>query len=51
MSILNGYIVSPLLTAEGLEEYVGPSYWGSDAGIIGAAFLAVLALKEGSDQI
>mmetsp|Transcript_15343 Transcript_15343/g.23101 ORF Transcript_15343/g.23101 Transcript_15343/m.23101 type:complete len:301 (-) Transcript_15343:94-996(-) len=47
-TILNGYIQSEALTPEGLEEYIRPSQWGSDAGIIGAAFLAKTAFNSAS---
>ena len=55
--ILNGYVRVPQLieTEDKVESssaaaFIGPSFWGPDAGIIGAAYLAVLARTEGSDR-
>lgn len=56
--ILNGYVRVPQLiepeaeTAESetAAAFIGPSFWGPDAGVIGAGYLALLALTEGSDR-
>ena len=46
-TLLNGYIQVPALTTkEGLQGYVARSRWGLQAGLIGAVFLAVDALKS-----
>jgi fructokinase len=45
--MLNGYIQNEaLLTDEGLENFIVESVWGSQAGLIGAVFLASEALKK-----
>lgn len=46
LQVLGGYIVSDLLTRERIGEYITPSQWGNDAGIIGALYLAKQAHDE-----
>jgi len=46
LSILNGYIRSDSLTSESMGTYISESLWGSNAGIIGAGYLAQLAAEE-----
>ena len=56
--ILNGYVRVPQLIeppeaeseSEAAAAFIGPSFWGPDAGVIGAGYLAVLALTESSDR-
>lgn len=43
---LNGYMSHPLLTPERIHEYITPSQWGDDAGIVGALTLAKVALDK-----
>jgi len=46
--LLNGYLkIDALTTAEGIQQYLGPSTWGNRAGMVGALTLAQRAL-EGS---
>ena len=43
---LNGYIQHSALTTDaGLKKFVTQSVWGSQAGLVGAAFLAAEALR------
>lgn len=44
--ILSGYIQNDNITTDKIENYIVPSYWGSNAGIVGAAYLAMIALEE-----
>lgn len=46
LKILNDYIKHPLLTPEKIESMIGPSFWGNQAGIVGAAYLAQLAIEN-----
>ena len=41
---LNGYVVSPALSAEGIEAYLVPPALGDDAGVCGALALALATL-------
>lgn len=38
--ILNDYIQDDNITTEKISNYIQPSYWGSRAGLVGAAYLA-----------
>lgn len=40
LSLLNSYIISDSLTPEKIGEFIGPSRWGDNAGLVGAAYLA-----------
>eukprot|EP01036_Dinobryon_divergens_P058845 gene58845-78514_t len=44
--ILNSYIQNDNILTSKIDQYIGPSYWGNDAGIVGAAFLAQVALEQ-----
>jgi hypothetical protein len=46
LEILKGYIVHPLLTPAHIHDYITPSEWGDNAGIVGALTLAQVALEE-----
>ena len=49
--LLQNYIQNPALTTdEGLETYICPSFWGNEAGVVGAAYLAMNAMKGGVDN-
>jgi hypothetical protein len=52
-SILNGYIQHPSVTTTAIDNYIVPSQWGNNAGIIGSLSLAQLALlrQKQSDAI
>jgi fructokinase len=45
LRILNGYITSDQITPEGMEAFIAPSAFGNNAGIVGAVFLAQIALS------
>lgn len=45
-SILNDYIRKEEITTNDIDSLICPSFWGNNAGIIGAAFLAKLAYDE-----
>jgi len=44
--ILAGYIQNENVTTDKIENYIVPSFWGNNAGIVGAAYLAMIALEE-----
>eukprot|EP01038_Epipyxis_sp_PR26KG_P011221 gene11221-15057_t len=46
LTLLNQYIENDNLKSINIDEYITPSYWGSQSGIVGAAYLAQLALEE-----
>jgi len=46
LALLNDYIKHTLLTPANIEQLIGPSFWESQAGIVGAAYLAQLALEN-----
>jgi len=46
LEILKGYIVHPLLTPALIDQYITPSEWGDNAGIVGALTLAKVALDD-----
>lgn len=45
-ALLNEYIQNEAITTSQIDEYVCASFWGSKAGIVGAAFLASEALQS-----
>jgi len=46
LELLNGYINSPLLTPERIDEYIVSSPFGSESGIVGALTLAKVAYQQ-----
>ena len=46
INILRGYIQLDAISEANIESYITSSHWGSNAGTIGAAFLAQIALNE-----
>jgi len=46
LELLNGYINSPLLTPERIDEYIVSSPFGSESGIVGALTLAKVAHQQ-----
>ena len=40
---LNDYIQNDMITTEQIDNFISPSFWGSNAGIVGAVYLAVEA--------
>ena len=44
--LLNEYIQNESITTQQIDEYICPSFWGSQAGIVGASFLASEALHS-----
>jgi len=45
-TILNNYIQHEKITTSKIDEYITPSHWDSHAGIVGAAYLAKVAIDE-----
>ena len=43
---MNNYIQNDNLQVGNIDKYITPSFWGSNAGIVGAAYLAKLAYDE-----
>jgi fructokinase len=50
LRLINGYIQHPLLTEEKIDSYLCAPVWKDDAGIVGAAYLAVVALEKENKQ-
>lgn len=48
---LAGYIQKPELSSPGIDNYIQASHWGSNAGLVGASFLAKTALNEVSANV
>jgi len=46
--LLNGYLdhLDPVSTVEGLDDYIGPSIWKDQAGLVGALVLAQSVYEE-----
>ena len=47
INILQGYVQQEAITTGLIDSYITASQWGSDAGIMGAAYLSKNAYKEG----
>jgi fructokinase len=45
LDALRGYVAAPLLTSEGMAQYLVPPQLGDDAGLLGAVALAEYALE------
>jgi fructokinase len=46
LQILRGYLQLDAISESNIESFITPSRWGSNAGTMGAAFLAQIALNE-----
>lgn len=38
-----------MLTSEKIDEYIVQSFWGSNAGLVGALYLAEIAFEEANE--
>ena len=47
-TVLNGYVVSPSLLGDGIDDYIVPPQLGDDAGVCGAIALGQCASRERS---
>jgi fructokinase len=45
--LLNEYVQHPLLTSGNIDTYICEPVWKDEAGIVGAAYLALVALENG----
>lgn len=44
--LLNGYIAHPMVTTDAIDDYITPSSFGQNAGMVGSLTLAHIAYEE-----